>query len=98
MLNPFNRLPDEKFADDNFKFDENGKRLSKRIENTVRKGEIARYFSHSVFKRLISQGRQKLSLCGNGLTHYLTILHFDTLLTKDIYSCGKHCEKRRNCL
>ena len=24
-------------------------------------------FSHSVFKRLVSQGRQKESLCGNGL-------------------------------
>ena len=29
------------------------------------------------------------------LTHYHTIPHFDTLM---IYSCGKHCEKRRNCL
>ena len=25
-------------------------------------------FSHSVFKRLVSQGRQRVSLCGNGLT------------------------------
>ena len=25
-------------------------------------------FSHSVFKRLVSQGCQKVSLCGNGLT------------------------------
>ena len=25
-------------------------------------------FSHSVFNRLVSQGRQKVSLCGNGLT------------------------------
>ena len=24
-------------------------------------------FSHSVFERLVSQGRQKVSLCGNGL-------------------------------
>ena len=24
-------------------------------------------FTHSVFKRLVSQGRQKVSLCGNGL-------------------------------
>ena len=29
------------FADDNFKFDENGRKLSKRVENTVGKGEIA---------------------------------------------------------
>ena len=33
----------KEFADDNFKFDENGRKLSKRVENTVRKGEIARY-------------------------------------------------------
>ena len=37
-------------------------------------------FSHSVFKRLISQGRQKVSLCGNGLNGvkagYLTIYFF----------------------
>ena len=26
-------------------------------------------FSHSVFKRLVSQGRQKVSLCGNGLAN-----------------------------
>ena len=29
------------FADDNFKFDENGRKLSKLVENTVGKGEIA---------------------------------------------------------
>ena len=31
------------FANDNFKFDENGTKLSRRVENTVGKGEIARY-------------------------------------------------------
>ena len=33
----------KEFADDNFKFDENGRKLSKRAENTVEKYEIARY-------------------------------------------------------
>ena len=33
----------KKFADDNFKFDENGRKFSKRVENTVGKGEIACY-------------------------------------------------------
>ena len=28
-------------------------------------------FSHSVFKRLVSQGRQNVSLCGNGLNYDL---------------------------
>ena len=31
------------FADDNFEFDESGRKFSKRIENTVRKREIAHY-------------------------------------------------------
>ena len=30
-------------ADDNFKFDGNGRKISKRVENTVGKGEIAHY-------------------------------------------------------
>ena len=36
-------------ADDNFKFDENGRKLSKRVENTVEKGEIARYEQFLLF-------------------------------------------------
>ena len=32
----------EKSADDNFKFDENGRKFSKQVENTVGKGETAR--------------------------------------------------------
>ena len=61
----------KEFADDNFKFDENGRKLSKWVENIVGKGEIARYeqfllFSQC-FQRLISQGHQKVSLCGNEL-------------------------------
>ena len=31
------------FADDNIKFDQNGRKLSKQVENTVGKGELARY-------------------------------------------------------
>ena len=33
----------EQSADDNFKFDENGRKLSKWVENTGGKGEIAHY-------------------------------------------------------
>ena len=33
----------KEFADDNLKFDENGRTLSKWLENTEGKGEIARY-------------------------------------------------------
>ena len=78
----FNPLPDDKIldesklkksADDNFEFDVNSRKFSKQVEleNALSKEEIARQsnfsFSHSVFKRLVSEGRQKVSLCGNGL-------------------------------
>ena len=33
----------KEFADDNFKYDENARKLSKQVENTVGKGEIAPY-------------------------------------------------------
>ena len=39
----------KEFADDNFKFDENGRKFSKRVENTVEKGEIARYEQFLLF-------------------------------------------------
>ena len=39
----------KEFADDNFKFDENGRKLSKRVENTVGKGEIARHEQFLLF-------------------------------------------------
>ena len=37
-------------------------------------------FSHSDFKRLVSQGCQKVSLCGNGLIHILQILSIWTIM------------------
>ena len=37
------------FADDNFKFYENGRKLSKPVEKTVGKGEIARYEQFLLF-------------------------------------------------
>ena len=39
----------KEFADDNFKFEENGRKLSKQVENTVGKGEIARYEQFLLF-------------------------------------------------
>ena len=39
----------KEFASDNSKFDENGRRFSKRVENTVGKGEIARYEQFLLF-------------------------------------------------
>ena len=47
LVADFSELKD--LADDNFKFDENGRKLSKPVENTVGKGEIARYEQFLLF-------------------------------------------------
>ena len=55
VINP---IPDDKildwsklkqFARDSFEFEENGRKLSRRVENTVGKGEIARYEQFLLF-------------------------------------------------
>ena len=40
----------KEFADDNFKFDENGGKFTTGVENTVGKGEIARYEQFLLFQ------------------------------------------------
>ena len=61
----------KEFADDKFKLDKNGGKFSKLVENTVGKAEIACHEQFLVFpqcfQKLVSQGRQKVSFCGNGL-------------------------------
>ena len=51
----FNPLPDNKILDwsklKHFKFDENSRKFSKRVENTVGKGEIACYNQFLLFPR-----------------------------------------------
>ena len=39
----FGLFQTERISDNTFKFDENGRKFFNRSENTVRKGEIARY-------------------------------------------------------
>ena len=41
----------KKFAEDNFKINENGRKFSLRVENTVEKGEIARYEQYPLFSQ-----------------------------------------------
>ena len=41
----------KEFAHDNFRFDENGRKLSKQVENTLGKGEIASYEQFLLFPR-----------------------------------------------
>ena len=61
----------KEFADDNFKFVENDRKYSKRVENTVGKGELLVTsnfsFSHRVFKRLVLQTGKSQGLFGKGL-------------------------------
>ena len=61
----------KEFTDNNFIFDENGRKLSKKVENLWEKEKLhvtSNFsFSSSVFKSLVSMGCQKVSLCGNGL-------------------------------
>ena len=45
----------KEIAEDNFELDENGIKLSKRVENTVGKGEIARYNAISPFPTVFSK-------------------------------------------
>ena len=77
FLSPFSPFPNnkildssklKKFADDNFKLDDNGIKFSKQVENTVGKGEITCYeqflLFHSVFRRLVLQTRKNQGLFG----------------------------------
>ena len=76
-LIPFPKLPISDssklkgFADANSKLDENGRKFSKRIENTVEKEKLLVMsnfsFSHSVFERLVLHTRKTQGLFGNGL-------------------------------
>ena len=64
----------KEFADDNLKFHEKGRKFSHWEENTVEKGEIARYeqflpFSRNVFVRLVLQTRKNKGLFGKGLNN-----------------------------
>ena len=45
----FRQLQLEEFADDNFKFDVNGRMFSKWVKNTVGKGEFSRFEQFILF-------------------------------------------------
>ena len=78
----FNSLPNDKslelkeIADDNFKCDENGKKLSKRVENTVGKREIASNEQFLLFPQCFQKtcnADKNQGLLGKGLNLYQTI-------------------------
>ena len=62
---------------DNFRFDENGRKFSKSVENIVGKGEIAcceQFLLFPVFLRLVLQTCKKQGLFGKGLKFSRQIL------------------------
>ena len=84
----FRQLQTE-FADNNLKFDENGRMLSKWVKNTQWEKENLLVtsnlsFSHAVFKRLLMQTRKNLGLLGKGLSSLQAIYPFPTLFSKDL--------------
>ena len=60
----------KEFADNNFEFDENGRKFSEQLENTVGKGEIAGYeqfLLYPVFSKNLYCTHVKTRAClGNG--------------------------------
>ena len=79
----------KEFADDNFKFDENGRKLSKQVENTVGKGEIACYeqfrLSPQCFKQACFSGASKGVIVWEWVKHCLK--HKDTQNWADFLLC-----------
>ena len=53
-------------ADDNFKFDETGRKLSKTVENTVEKGEIVRYEQFLLFPQCFQRHVKNRACLGTG--------------------------------
>ena len=80
----------KEFADENFKIDENGRSSPKWLKKYCGKRS-----NLSIFNIPALQTHKNKGFFGRNLTYYHTMPHFDSL---KIYSCGKHHEKRRNCL
>ena len=81
----FNPLSDDKildwsklkqFADDNFKFDENSRKFSKRVENTVGKGEIARYEQFLLFPQSFQKAYFPGASKGVVVWEWLKLTHY----------------------
>ena len=71
----------KEFADDNFEFNENGRKSSERTENTVGKGEIPQYEEFLLFPQCFLKDSEVQGLFWKGLTfnHTVQILsHYHT--------------------
>ena len=82
----------KEFADNNFKFDGNGRKLSKRVENTVGKGEIARYEQFLLFPQCFQKacfpGASKDIIVWERLKLILTAKAFENILENGDTSCN----------
>ena len=77
-------------ADDNFKFDENGRKLSKQVENTVGKGEIAHYEQFLLFPRCFQKA------CFPGASKGVIVWEWVNLSSAEAFSSDKLLQARRN--
>ena len=68
----------KELADDNFKFDEIGRKLSKQVENTVGKGEIARYEQFLLFPHCFQKARFPGASKGVIVWEWVIILSLNT--------------------
>ena len=87
-------------AYDNFKFDENSRKFSKRVENTVGKGEIARYKQFLLFPQCFQKACFLEVSKGVIVWEWVKPLHkipaYKDPAREDVLK--KHCGKRRKCL
>ena len=85
------------FADDKLNVTKMIISVFDRAENIAGKGEIACtsnfFFSHNVFKRLLFQRRQNVSLCGNALRAFSTYIKKELLV---FYLKKSFCHKKLN--
>ena len=78
----------KELADDNFRFDENGRKLSKQVENTVGKGEIARYEQFLLFPQCFHKA------CFPGASRGVIVWEWlnEVLLTETNYRTAESAE------
>ena len=64
----------KEFADNNFKIDENGQNFSKRVENNVGNGEIARYEQFLLFSQCFLAFSKQILIFGLHLFCHMQML------------------------
>ena len=68
----------KEFADDYFKFDKNGRKLSKQVEHAVGKGEIPRYEQFLLFPQCFQKA------CFPGASKGFIVWEWDSVLPRSL--------------